>query len=287
MAGSVAAALRQSNLAQRALTAVVGVTIALAAVWLGGWAFALLVAAAALAAQAEAYNLLRAAGTDPLVAPGLALGALAVLRPVLPHADAWLALGVLVVLGLVLFTRESTPMLDAAATLFGVIYPSALAGSALALRSSDAPWLVGDAASGPHAAFWLTTAAFVCVWGADTFAYFAGRALGKHKLFPRVSPKKTWEGSAGGALGALALAAGFKVAVPGLPLSWLDVLVIGVACGAASQLGDLVESLFKRSVGVKDSATWLPGHGGMLDRLDAALVALPLVAVWFALTRGL
>lgn len=284
MAGSVAAALRQSNLAQRALTAVVGVTIALAAVWVGDWAFALLVGAAALVAQAEAYNLLRAAGTDPLVAPGLALGALAVLRPVLPLADVWLALGVLVVLGVVLFTREATPLLDAAATLFGVVYPSALAGAALALRSSEAPWL---AAGGATAAFWLTTAAFVCVWGADTFAYFAGRALGRHPLFPRVSPKKTWEGSAGGALGALALAAGFKLAVPALPLSWLDVVALGVACGVASQLGDLVESLFKRSVDVKDSGAWLPGHGGMLDRLDAALVALPLVAVWFALTRGL
>ena len=281
---TVAETLRQSNLAQRALTAVVGVTLALAAVWTGGWAFALLIVAAALAAQFEAYSLLRAAGADPLVVPGLALGALAVLRPVVPHADTLLVLGVLVVLGAVLFTRAATPLLDTAATLFGVVYPSALAGTAVALRASEAPWL---AAGGEHAAFWLTTAAFVCVWGADTFAYFAGRALGRHPLFPRVSPKKTWEGSAGGAVGALVLAAGFKLAVPGLPLGWLDVLVIGLACGAASQLGDLVESLFKRSVGVKDSGTWLPGHGGMLDRLDAALVALPLVAVWFALTRGL
>ena len=281
---TVAETLRQSNLAQRTLTAMVGVTLALAAVWTGGWAFAVLIAAAALAAQMEAYNLLRAAGTDPLVVPGLALGALAVLRPLLPAADALLVLGGLTVLGLVLFTREATPLLDAAATVFGVLYPSALAGAAIALRSSDAPWL---AAGGPTAAFWLTTTVLVCVWGADTLAYFAGRAFGRHPLFPRVSPKKTWEGSVGGALGALALAAGFKLAVPTLPLTWADVVAIGLACGVASQLGDLVESLFKRSAGVKDSATWLPGHGGMLDRLDAALVALPLVAVWFALTSGL
>lgn len=275
---------RQSNLAQRALTAVVGVTLALTAVWLGGWAFALLIAAAALAAQAEAYNLFRAAGADPLVGPGLALGALAVLRSAVPASEAWLVLGVLLVLGAVLFTRETTPLLDAAATLFGVVYPAALAGAAIALRASTAPWLV---AGGPHAAFWLTTAVLVCVWGADTFAYFAGRSLGRHPLFPRVSPKKTWEGSAGGALGAIALAAGFKLFVPALPLTWFDVAAIGLACGVASQLGDLVESLFKRSVGVKDSGAWLPGHGGMLDRLDAALVAIPLVAVWFVLTRGL
>lgn len=284
MAASRMAALSASNLAQRTITALVGVTVALAAVWAGGWAFAALILAAALAAQAEAYGLLRRTGADPLVPLGLGLGALAVLRPLLPAADALLVLGVLAVLVAVLFTRQETPLADAAATLFGVLYPAALAGSIVALRASDAPWLVD---AHPHAAFWLTTAALVCVWGADTFAYFAGRAFGRRPLFARVSPKKTWEGSAGGALGALALAAGFKLAVPALPLTWADVLALGVACGAASQLGDLTESLFKRSVGVKDSATWLPGHGGMLDRLDAAIVALPLVAVWFALTRGL
>jgi phosphatidate cytidylyltransferase len=193
---------------------------------------------------------------------------------------------VVAVLVTVLFARAATPLADAAATLFGVVYPAALAGAAVALRTSDAPWLA-TGASGDAGGFWLLTTVLVCVWGADTFAYFAGRAFGRHPLFPRVSPKKTWEGSAGGALGALALAAGFKLAVPALPLTWTDVVVIGLACGVASQLGDLVESLFKRSVDVKDSATWLPGHGGMLDRLDAAIVAIPLVAAWFALTRGL
>ncbi len=278
---SLVESLRASNLAQRTLTALVGVTLALGAIWAGGWPFAALMVAAALAAQAEAYGLLRRTGADPLVPLGLALGALAVLRPMLPGVDPWLALGVVAVLVTVLFARAATPLADASATLFGVLYPSALASAAVALRTGDAPWL------GATGGFWLLTTALVCVWGADTFAYFAGRSLGRHPLFPRVSPKKTWEGSAGGALGALALAAGFRWAVPALGLSWADVVVVGLACGAASQLGDLVESLFKRSVSVKDSATWLPGHGGMLDRLDAALVALPLVAAWFALTRGL
>jgi len=278
---SLAETLRSSNLAQRTLTALVGVTLALAAIWAGGWPFAALMVAAALAAQAEAYGLLRRTGADPLVPLGLALGALVVLRPLVPAADAWLALGVVAVLLTTLFARAATPMADAAATLFGVLYPSALAGAAVVLRTSDAPWL------GATGGFWLLTTVLVCVWGADTFAYFAGRSFGRHPLFPRVSPKKTWEGSAGGAVGAMALAAGFRWAVPALPLSVADVVVVGLACGVASQLGDLVESLFKRSVDVKDSATWLPGHGGMLDRLDAALVALPLVAAWFAITRGL
>ena len=283
---TVAETLRDSNLAQRTLTALVGATIALGAVWIGGWTFAALIALVAGLAQAEAYTLLGKAGSRPLVVPGLAVGALASLAPLLPHAWALLTLGVLALLALVLFTRQDTPLMDLAGTMLGIVYPAALAGTVVALRTSDAAWLSGPGAP-PQAAFWLTTAALVCIWGADTFAYFAGRQFGRHKLFERVSPKKTWEGSAGGALGALALAAGFKLfALPDL-LTWADVAAIGVACGIAGQLGDLAESLFKRSVDVKDSATWLPGHGGMLDRLDAAVVALPLVAVWFEITRGL
>ena len=87
--------------------------------------------------------------------------------------------------------------------------------------------------------------------------------------------------------GAFALAAAFKLAVVGDVLSWADVAVIAVASGVISPFGDLTESLFKRSVGVKDSATWLPGHGGLLDRTDATLVAVPTIALYFELTRGL
>ena len=270
-----------SNFAQRVLTAVVGATVVVAAVWQGGAAFAALVTAVALAAQIELYRLLAAGGTRPLVGLGLAMGAVAVLWAWVPRAGLVLAAGLLALLPAVLYLRRETPLLDAAGTVFGVLYPAGLVSSLLVLRLSDAPWLGADGA------FWLTVTVLFCVWGADSFAYLAGRAFGRTPLFERVSPKKTWEGAAGGVAGAFALAAVFKLTVAGAVLGWPDVLVIAVATGVLSPFGDLTESLFKRSVGVKDSATWLPGHGGLLDRIDATLVAVPVIALYFELTRGL
>lgn len=269
-----------SNLAQRALTALVAVAVVLGVTWIGGWPFAVFMGAVALGAQVEVYRLLRAAGARPLVGLGLVLGALAVATPLVEAAVPLLILGGLVGLGVVLFTRKETPLLDAAGTSFGILYPSLLVALIVRLRVNEADWLVGTEA------FWLTMAILFSIWGADTLAYFAGRTFGRHKLFERVSPNKTWEGAAGGALGALLFAAGFKLAVLNGVLTWVDVAAIAFACGVASQFGDLVESLFKRSVGVKDSATWLPGHGGLLDRIDAALVAVPLVVLYFDLVRG-
>lgn len=116
-------------------------------------------------------------------------------------------------------------------------------------------------------------------WIGDTGAYFAGRFLGKHKLYPEVSPKKTWEGAVGGLLGSVVAVAAMKMLR--LPsLSWLDVVLIAVPGGILGQLGDLVESLIKRSAGVKDSGALLPGHGGMLDRIDAVLFIAPYVYLY-------
>lgn len=269
-----------SNLTQRTLTALVGAVVVVGAVWLGGWPFALLMTIVALGAQWEVYGLLRKAGTRPFLAIGLGLGLLAVLRPLLPGAVPLLTLGALAVLVGALYRRKDTPLLDAAGTLFGVAYPATLTGTILTLRLAEAPWLIGDDA------FWLTTAVLFCIWGADTFAYFSGRAFGKHPLFPRVSPKKTWEGAIGGGVGAFLVMSGFKLAVLHGALAWIDVAAIGFACGVASQFGDLVESHFKRSVDVKDSATWLPGHGGLLDRIDAAIVAVPLVVLYLEAVKG-
>ena len=274
-----------SNLTQRVLTALVGAVVVVSTVWVGGWPFALVITAIGLLAQREVYGLLEKAGTRPFQYLGLGLGALAVLRSLVPAAESLLILGALVVLGGVLYRRPETPLLDASATLFGVAYPAALCGSLVALRGPNL-WLDTFPLEA-RVGFWLTTAVLFCVWGTDTFAYFAGRALGKHPLFPRVSPKKTWEGAIGGAVGALLLAAGFRAFTPlSAVLTWADVVAIALACGVASPFGDLAESLFKRSVGAKDSASWLPGHGGMLDRIDAAVVAVPLVLLWFEAVKG-
>jgi phosphatidate cytidylyltransferase len=114
----------------------------------------------------------------------------------------------------------------------------------------------------------------------DTLAYFVGRAVGRRPFAPRVSPKKTWEGALGGLLGStLACLAWRQWVMPELTL--VDVLVLGLGVGFCGQLGDLCESLIKRSVGVKDSGKLLPGHGGVLDRFDAVSFSAPLVYYYY------
>lgn len=270
-----------SNFTQRVLTSLVGAALVVAALWAGGWVFAVLIGAVAVAAQFELYGLLHSAGVTPLVGPGLAAGALAALWPLVPGAPLVLVAGLLALLPATLWLRRETPLLDAAGTVFGVVYPALLASSILLLRNAPGAGL-DDAER-----FWVTTAVLFAVWSSDSFAYLAGRAFGRTPLFPRISPKKTWEGAAGGAVGAFAMVAVFKLAALGAAVSWLDVTAIALAAGVVGPFGDLAESHFKRSVGVKDSATWLPGHGGFLDRIDATLVAVPLVVLYFEATRGL
>jgi phosphatidate cytidylyltransferase len=117
---------------------------------------------------------------------------------------------------------------------------------------------------------------FAVVWLGDSAAYFGGKSLGKHKLYPRASPKKTLEGSFFGLLGSVGGA--FLIdALFGTPLSPMLLVLVGIGGGVAEQMGDLCESILKRSAGVKDSGKLLPGHGGMLDRIDGLLFAAPIV----------
>lgn len=124
----------------------------------------------------------------------------------------------------------------------------------------------------------------VVAWVGDTGAYFAGRFLGKRKLYPEVSPKKTWAGAFGGlAASALSGAVVKLLVMPDMP--WVDVFALAIPGAALGQMGDLVESMIKRSTGVKDSGAILPGHGGMLDRVDAVLFLAPYVYVYL-IVRG-
>ena len=128
----------------------------------------------------------------------------------------------------------------------------------------------------------LPLSIFVFLWCNDTGAYLSGSLLGKHKLFPRISPAKSWEGSIGGAVFVLVAAAivGLLTGDGTSPLSipvWLGLGLVVVVFGT---LGDLVESLFKRTLGIKDSGNILPGHGGMLDRFDSSLMAIPASVIY-------
>jgi phosphatidate cytidylyltransferase len=122
--------------------------------------------------------------------------------------------------------------------------------------------------------------ALVITWAGDTVAYFVGRAIGKHPFAPQLSPKKTWEGAAAGFVGSLLVGVAFSRWI-GLPLA--HILPMAGLANVAGQVGDLLESAYKRSAGVKDSGALLPGHGGILDRIDALILAIPAVCYYWIL----
>ena len=183
-----------------------------------------------------------------------------------PALDAVFFLFVLGIAALTLTTRR--PLVE-------VLPAAGISASGLLLVAfplSFAVRLHGAGREGPP----LLLFALVVVWVSDTVAYFVGRAAGKHALAPRLSPKKTWEGTVAGFLGSLVVALVF---VPWLNVSPVHLVAMAALGNIAGQAGDLLESGYKRSAGSKDSGRLLPGHGGVLDRIDALILAIP--AVWY------
>lgn len=125
---------------------------------------------------------------------------------------------------------------------------------------------------------------FVLIWCSDSFAYFVGRFLGKHKMAPTISPKKTWEGFIGGVVFTLLAGLIIQTQLPGLKGNWV---LVGLLVSIAAPLGDLIESQLKRTFGVKDSGNIIPGHGGILDRLDSFILCAPIVYIYFMLVNYL
>ncbi len=160
------------------------------------------------------------------------------------------------------------PLALSAAVGWVVLWPCWLA---LVYLHGHTPW-------GP---FWLTFL-LLLVWAADTGAYFAGRAYGRHRLAPRISPGKTWEGVAGGAVLAVAVGAGLVAVLQPHAPPWLYLVLLLVAVVVVSVVGDLFESMLKRRGGLKDSGGILPGHGGILDRVDSLTAAAPVLAAGLA-----
>jgi len=172
-----------------------------------------------------------------------------------------------------LWRNKQDPFVNIALGITGIFYIALPLG--LSLYFFDPVISSGPAHYGTMIGFLLI------LWLNDTGAYFVGSMLGKHRLFERVSPKKSWEGSIGGALFSLLTAWSVSFLFPAMPLwKWLMMAAIIIVTGT---LGDLVESLLKRSLGVKDSGSLLPGHGGILDRFDAVLLSVPFVFVFLTL----
>ena len=265
---------------KRVLVAIGLIPIVLGCIWFGGPALVSMLSLASGLAAWEYYRLAEARGVRPLRALGIVLSAVI---PMLVHArfvGFWVppvslvALLIPVLLTVTLFARgvSGAPMAVVGDTLAGVVYTGGMLSFAYALRYHE---FVVDAAGGTA----LVMLPVLVTWLNDSGAYFAGRTFGRVKLMPTVSPKKTWAGAYGAVITSVAatwiIAAFILPRLAHLTLRIPGIIVVGIGLSLAAQVGDLAESMFKREAGVKDSSQLIPGHGGVLDRVDSLLFTLP------------
>ncbi len=260
----------------RLLTAVVGIPIVVTVLWFGGWwSFAAATFVAAWGIY-ELYTMMVHEGYRPLLLLSLVFSLLFLVAAMLSQTVRLplLEIGISAVLLIsfpVLFIRKKLEgaMLDWSLTLVIAVYIGWPMSLLLVLRGYQI---------GLSAGLWWLFTVFGCIWGCDTGAFFAGHFFGKHKLAPQISPGKTWEGVVGGLLASI-LAAVICTVLP-LKVPWYLAIVLGLLTGAAGILGDLTESLIKRQTHVKDSGQFLPGHGGILDRIDSLLFGVLVIYIF-------
>jgi phosphatidate cytidylyltransferase len=260
-------------LKQRVISSVIAVPIIVVAVWLGTPWLAILAAIAGVIAINEFYRLTGVNKVIPMAVCGNILTILFIIHPQFNFSAAQVSMlvtaAVVVPLALMIFLPKQEGLFRMWAwTLTGAMYIGWLIGYMIAIRlDAGRNWL-----------FLM----FFCTFGSDIAAYFVGKAIGKHKMAPVISPKKSWEGAAAGLLGGALMGYLFTLNTPvQVPLSAISGIILGVFVSLFGQVGDLAESLLKRGTGVKDSGTIMPGHGGMMDRLDSLLFAAIAVYLYY------
>jgi phosphatidate cytidylyltransferase len=262
---------------KRLLTAVIVLPFLIASILVASlwWVFALLAVTAMVLGLWEFYALAKRLQLKPDAGTGYLAGAVLITialqsDPAITLAGSLFVVILFTAVAMVATTLRGAPfdkmIPSVGATLFGILYIPLLGSHLLSIRMGFSPTLSAH----------LLSFFFLVLMGADAGAYYIGRALGKHKLAPSISPGKTWEGVAGGILAALAMGAlshfwFFRE----LPLKYI--LPLAVLMTIVGILGDLAESALKRGAGAKDAANLLPGHGGLLDRLDSLLFNAPLI----------
>ena len=283
-AASAASPRNKSSLGQRLLSAAILLPLIIVLVWWSVWSVAVAVAVATVIGLIELYGAFRQGGYRPRALVGIG-SALAIILAIAlqPLASVDLLLPVVtcaIVAGLVtelVYHNQPGSLPSWGLTLAGAFYLSWLLGHFILLRSLDAPALRDTAfkqfGMQPGVAWIYCTCAIT--WIQDTAAYFVGRRFGRRKLAPILSPKKTWEGAAGGMIGSI-LTGVVCVLLLGLPITLLEGALLGLVGGVVGPLGDLSESLIKRQVGLKDAGNLIPGHGGILDRADSLLFTAPI-----------
>lgn len=280
-----------SNLTLRIAFAGVAIPLAIGVVWLGGWPFAVVLAALGVLGTREIYDLARRQNIDPLDRTGwLAAAAIPLLaywakgsetqwsEPALYLGALWLLVTLVVAMGR--RGPRDRPLAAVAVTVFGCLYASALLAFLIPIRHGT------NAANQPFAYLCLTLFPLVITWIGDTAAMAVGVKVGGPKLAPVLSPNKTRSGAVGGLLGAVVAAVVLGLLVlnrVGWNFGVLQLVTVGGVVGVVGQVGDIAESLFKREAGVKDSSTLIPGHGGVLDRLDSLYFVVPAAAGLFRL----
>ena len=276
--------LNKRSLLTRTLSGAVLMAVFFGAIYCSRWSFGALMLAMVIGCQYEFYRMCRAAGSQPQQFAGMVMGAsLAVLAFVVfmqfgSEEPVGVSVGKMVyALGLYMLLlvptificemvrNQPNPIANVATTFAGVMY----AALPLALHFF-VPLLLGGGVWNP----WIMLGYIVVVWANDVFAYLVGCSIGRHRMCERISPLKSWEGFVGGVVGAVAVGVGVAWLLDADLWLWGGVSLIVAVTGVA---GDFVESMFKRSVDMKDSGAMLPGHGGWLDRFDALLISSPFV----------
>jgi phosphatidate cytidylyltransferase len=263
------------SLGIRVITSVIAIPVVLAFVWLSGWWGFAAACIAVILSVYELHTMMVHEGYHPLIWMGFALSILFLLAAMLPEQrlillEVGLSAALLITLPLLFFRKKlEGAMVDWSLTLAIPVYLGWPMSVFLLLRGFQGGFTPG---------FWWLLTVFLGVWGFDTGAFFAGHFFGRHKLAPTISPAKTWEGAAGGLI--LSIAAAVLFTAWPLSVPWYLAIVLGVLIGIAATLGDLAESLIKRQTHVKDSGLIMPGHGGILDRIDSLLFAVIVVFIF-------
>ncbi|MEO8398185.1 MAG: phosphatidate cytidylyltransferase [Ignavibacteriaceae bacterium] len=265
-----------SNHVARVIVSIFAIPIILAAGYLGKLFFFFLILAIALTSFYEFASLTKAKGAKPNIWLGY-FGILFLVSANYLKIAEILAFFILflVVLSLAeLFRNKGSAIINISATLLPTFYIGLFAGSVMGIREFYPN--IGDLyLRGGY----LIISIFASIWICDSAAYYGGSKFGKHKLFPRVSPNKSWEGAIFGFVFAVVTMILAKIIVLDF-LEWTTVISFGIIIGTIGQLGDLIESLFKRDAEVKDSSALIPGHGGIFDRFDSLLLIAPVIFLY-------
>ena len=288
-----------SELGKRVAVAAVGIPLAVVLLYIGGWPLALVIGAVAAMGARELYRMAETKGVLPFDAVGAPLAAIFVLlaaaSPIHRAEWSWALLvgATLLIAALAIWRRgvSGQPLAATATTVLGAVFVGGGLSYAIALRGlgNDPTWAgAGSVAATATGGAILLAMPIALTWFGDTFAYFGGRAWGKRKLIPAVSPGKTVAGALSSLVGTVLVGALYAWLIVGMwlgvPYSPLLGAAAGVLVSVTAQIGDLAESLLKREAGVKDSGQLLPGHGGVLDRFDALLFTLPVMYWYLRLT---